>query len=408
MELLTNPIRTYDWGSTTAIPELLGLPPDGRPQAELWIGAHERAPSSVVRGDRRIGLHELIAADPLGEVGWKGIEPPRLPFMAKILSVDEPLSLQVHPGADQAARGHRREERAGLARDSGLRNYPDAGAKPELILALSDYSMLCGLSTTADAQALLDALRIAELQPIVDQLSDTNTDGVLCALATVVRIEATTAERWIGATRQVAARLAGNPRWRPAAAAFLEVSKRYPDDPAALATLFLRPHVLSPGQVLFVQPGQPHCHLSGIGLEVLANSDNIVRAGLTGKHTDPDQWLELIAGSTDLRPDLELQGHPEGAEIVYAPPVTEFALGLVAKVESATRLADVAGPQLLFCLRGAYGLSDGATQVNLSRGQAAFVPARAQFVEACGAGTLLRVTTGRCRPADKDPKGGRT
>ena len=103
MDLLTNPVRVYDWGSTTAIPELLGLPPDGRSQAELWIGAHERAPSSVVRGDRRIGLDEVIAADPLGEVGSVGTGSPRLPFMAKVLAVDEPLSLQVHPGAEQAA-----------------------------------------------------------------------------------------------------------------------------------------------------------------------------------------------------------------------------------------------------------------------------------------------------------------
>lgn len=406
MDLLTNPVRVYDWGSTTAIPELLGLSPDGSCQAELWMGAHERAPSSVVRGDRRIGLDEVITADPLGEVGSAGHEPARLPFMAKVLAVDEPLSLQVHPGAEQAARGYAREERAGLAMDSGRRNYSDAFAKPELILALSEYSLICGLSTSAGALELLGALRVPELHPMVDQLHAAGTDGVLRAVATTVRLGVDTAERWIGAARPAAARLLANGRWRTTAAAFLELAKRYPDDPAVLATLLLRAYVLPPGEALFVPPGQPHCHLSGLGFEVLANSDNIVRAGLTGKHTDPDQWLDLVAGSAELRPDLELRGEPEGAEIVYAPAVAEFALGVVADVRSGTRLADVAGPQLLFCLTGSYELSDGDSRVSLSRGQAAFVPARAEFLEASGSGTLLRVTTGRPRPADQHPTGG--
>ena len=321
--------------------------------------------------------------------------------MAKVLAVDEPLSLQVHPGAEQAALGYAREERAGLAMHSDLRSYPDPLAKPELILALSEYSLVCGLATPDGALELLEALRVPELQPMVDQLGMAGTDGVLRALATTVQLGVDTAERWIGAARPAAERLVGDERWRAVAGAFLELAKRHPDDRAVLATLLLRAHVLSPGEALFVPPGQPHCHLSGLGLEVLANSDNIVRCGLTGKHTDPDQWLDLVAGSAELRPDLELRGEPQGAEIVYAPPAAGFALGVVADVRSTTRLAHIAGPQLLVCLRGGYELSDGATHASLSRGQASFVPARAEFVEASGSGTLLRVTTARPTPADQ-------
>jgi mannose-6-phosphate isomerase len=407
MDLLTNPVRVYDWGSTTAIPELLGLPPDGTRQAELWIGAHERAPSSVVRGDRRIGLDEVIAADPVGEMGSVGTGSSRLPFMAKVLAVDEPLSLQVHPGAEQAARGYAREERAGLAMHSGQRNYPDPLAKPELILALSEYSLVCGLATPAGALELLDALRVAELQPLVDRLGVAGSDGVLHALAGTVQLGVDTAERWIGAVRPAAERLVGDERWRTAAGAFLELAKRHPDDRAVLATLLLRAHVLSPGEALFVPPGQPHCHLFGLGFEVLTNSDNIVRHGLTRKHTDPGHWLDLVAGSTELRPDLELPGEPESAEIVYAPPGAEFALGVVADIPATTRLTDVAGPQLLFCLKGAYELTDATSHLSLSRGQAAFLPARAEFVEVSGSGTLLRVTAGRSTPAVQHPEGRR-
>jgi mannose-6-phosphate isomerase len=406
MELLANPVRAYPWGSTTAIPELLGVAPNGQHQAELWIGAHERAPSSVVRGAQRIGLHDVIAADPLGQLGPTDGKAPRLPFMAKILAVDGPLSLQVHPGPDQAACGFAKEEAAGLARDSALRNYPDARAKPELILALSEYSLICGLSSPADALELLDALHVPELQPMAHQLMATGPDGVLPALASVLRAGADVAGQWIDAARPAAARLADGSRWEPAASAFLKVATRYPTDPAALATLLVRSHVLSPGQALFVAPGQPHSHLSGFAMEVLANSDNIVRAGLTGKHTDPDQWLDLVARNAGLLPDVQLPGEPDGVEIVYAPPVAEFALGVVSEARSATRLADIAGPQLLFCLRGLYEVSDGATRISLPKGAAAFVPARAHFVETSGAGTLLRVTKGRYRPADKVPKGG--
>ena len=406
MELLTNPVRTYPWGSTTAIPELLGVAPNGQHQAELWIGAHERAPSSVVRGAQRISLHDVIAADPMGQLGPADGKAPRLPFMAKILAVDEPLSLQVHPGPDQATSGFAKEEAAGLARGSALRNYPDARAKPELILALSEFSLICGLSSPGDALELLDALHVPELQPLANQLMVAGGDGVLPALATVLRAGADVAGQWIRAARPAAARLADGGRWEPAAAAFLKVATRHPTDPASLATLLLRSHVLSPGQALFVAPGQPHSHLSGFGVEVLANSDNIVRTGLTGKHTDPDQWLDLVGRAAGRLPDLELPGQPDGVEIVYAPPVAEFALGVVTEVGSPTRLADIAGPQLLCCLRGLYEVFDGATWVSLPKGAAAFVPARAQFVETSGAGTLLRVTKGRYRPADKVPKGG--
>jgi mannose-6-phosphate isomerase len=404
MDLLTNPVRFYDWGSTTAIPELLGVPPDGRCQAELWMGAHERAPSSVVRGDRRIGLDEVIAADPLGEAGSAGNESRRLPFMAKVLAVDEPLSLQVHPGAAQAARGYSREERAGISLHSGLRSYPDPLAKPELILALSEYSLICGLATPAGALELLDALRVPELQPMADQVGAAGTDGVLRALATTVHLGVDTAACWIDAVRPAAARFVGDARWGAVARAFVELAKRHHDDRAVLATLLLRAHVLSPGEALFVPPGQPHCHLSGLGFEVLANSDNIVRFGLTSKHTDPDDWLDLVAGSPEIRPDLELRGAAQGAEIVYAPPAAGFALGVVADVPFTTRLAHTSGPQILFCLRGTYELSDGASRVSLSRGWACFVPARAEFVDACGSGTLLRVTTGRLPRADQYPE----
>jgi mannose-6-phosphate isomerase len=406
MELLTNPVRTYPWGSTTAIPELLGVAPNGQHQAELWIGAHERAPSSVVRGAQRVGLHDVIAADPMGQLGPADGKAPRLPFMAKILAVDEPLSLQVHPGRDQAASGFAKEEAAGLARDSGLRNYPDARAKPELILALSEYSLICGLSSSADALELLDALHITELKPMANQLMATRRDGVLPALSTVLRTGADVAGPWIDAVLPAAARLADGSRWGPAATAFLTVATRYPTDPASLATLLLRSHVLSPGQALFVAPGQPHSHLSGFGVEVLANSDNIVRTGLTGKHTDPDQWLDLVQRSAGLLPDLELPGEQDDVEIVYAPPVAEFALGVVTEARSATRLADISGPQLLCCLRGLFEVFDGATTISLPKGAAAFVPAKADFVETSGAGTLLRVTKGRYQPADKVPKGG--
>ena len=157
MELLDNSIQRYAWGSLTAIPQLLGQPPDGSTQAELWLGAHPSAPSRVSGGRT---LEELISSSPqrlLGEASFARFGA-RLPYLLKVLAAGQPLSLQAHPSLVQAQEGFAREEAAGLPRSAPTRNYRDANHKPEIICALSQFQALCGFRRVADSVRLFQGL----------------------------------------------------------------------------------------------------------------------------------------------------------------------------------------------------------------------------------------------------------
>ncbi|MGW0897582.1 mannose-6-phosphate isomerase, class I, partial [Streptomyces goshikiensis] len=162
MDRLTNTIRPYAWGSTTAIPALLGVEPSGEPQAEMWMGAHPGAPSRLDRGAGETTLPAVIDADPERELGAAAVAKfgPRLPFLLKLLAAGSPLSLQVHPDLAQARAGFADEEARGVPIDAGHRNYKDPNHKPELICALTPFSGLCGFRRPLEAAALLDGLGV--------------------------------------------------------------------------------------------------------------------------------------------------------------------------------------------------------------------------------------------------------
>lgn len=385
MEVLSNQVRAYPWGSTTAIPRLLGVPPSGEPQAELWIGAHERAPSAVVRAGVPRPLDAVIAGDPVAELGAElaGAElagPGRLPFLAKVIAVERPLSLQLHPGSSDARRGFGRESAAGLARDVPERSFPDPCAKPELVYAMSDFTAVCGWRPVEEIRAVLAELAVDELTPALRELA-AGADGLRPTISSLLRMTP-------GAAAAAVARIADKPSC-PAATAVLAAA--FPEDPAVLVSLMLRTVSLAPGETMYVAPGQLHCYLSGIACEVQANSDNVVRAGLTAKHVDVDQVLDLVDVSTQVP---HTRRSIVGPETVYQPDVAEFGLGVIGEVPEWTKLAKVPGPALLVCLRGAYALDDDTGCV-LARGQSAYTSARSGALRVRGNGILLRVTAGR-------------
>lgn len=233
MDRLVGVVRAYDWGSTTALARLRGVEPDGRPEAELWFGAHPAAPSTFASDGRTATVDEL-------------------PVLAKFLAVERPLSLQVHPDDEAAAIGHRREEEAGLAVDDPRRCYPDPVGKPEVVIAVERFTSLCGLLPAAEA---LVAARSAGLpDAVVGALEDGDLGGAVGAA--------------LGAD--------------------------HPDDPARYLVPLMRRVVLEPGEALFVTPGMLHAHLSGLVVEVMAPSDSVVRAGLTTKHVDVEAALDLL------------------------------------------------------------------------------------------------------------------
>ena len=172
MLLLSNRVRDYAWGPVDGFARLLGTTPTGGPEAELWVGSHPAAPSTVVAGAGSLDgstLDALIASDPvrwLGpELASKGYD--ALPFLLKVLAIGAPLSLQAHPSAEQAEAGYAREDLAGLALHDPRRTYRDRGAKPEALVALCETWALCGFRPADEAAALVDALGIDDLEPLV-------------------------------------------------------------------------------------------------------------------------------------------------------------------------------------------------------------------------------------------------
>ncbi|GAA2618449.1 mannose-6-phosphate isomerase, class I [Streptomyces axinellae] len=409
MDRLENTVRPYAWGSTTAIPELLGEEPTGEPRAELWMGAHPGAPSRIDRGGGSTPLSEIIAADPEGELGADSVRGygPRLPFLLKLLAAAAPLSLQVHPDSTQAAEGYAEEEARGVPLDSPERNYKDAGHKPELICALTPFEGLCGFRAPHEAAALFEGLGVNGLKPFADILrARPGTEALREVLTALLTAEKDEMAETVTEAAEAAARLASGPSGLsgPSAgsegaglqreyATCADIARHYPGDPGVLAAMLLNHVSLRPGEALFLAAGVPHAYLSGLGVEIMANSDNVLRCGLTPKHVDVPELLRIVRFEpTDpgiLRPEAD---DTDGEEI-YDTPVGEFRLSRFTLVSGAApHMLHGPAAQILLCTGGEAALQgDDSAEITLAPGRSAYVPA-GERVRISGDGTLFRAT----------------
>jgi mannose-6-phosphate isomerase len=399
MNRLTNTIRPYAWGSTTAIPELLGTEPTGDPQAELWMGAHPGAPSRIDRGDGPVPLDAVIDADPAAELGDATVKRfgPHLPFLLKVLAAGAPLSVQVHPDLAQAKAGFADEEARGIPLDAPHRNYKDPNHKPEMIVALSPFDGLCGFRRPTEAADLIEALGVDALRPYADILRAHPEDRALReVLAAVLGAEPDAMAETVHAATEAADRLAGTPGTPYAAdyAAYAKAAHSFPGDRGIIAAMLLNFVRLQPGEALYLGAGVPHAYLDGLGVEIMANSDNVLRCGLTPKHIDVPELLRIVrfeAGDPGvLRPEAASDG-----EELYAAPIDEFRLSRYVLAPGAdARVLDPGTPQILLCTSGTVRLrtpgGDGDS-ITLARGESAYVPA-GERTELDGEGTVFRAT----------------
>ncbi|GAA3189978.1 mannose-6-phosphate isomerase, class I [Streptomyces virens] len=380
MDRLDNTIRPYAWGSTTAIPRLLGTEPTGEPQAEMWMGAHPGAPSRTDRG----ALDEVIDADPEKELGIDSVAKfgPRLPFLLKLLAAGAPLSLQVHPDLTQAKEGYADEERRGVPRNAPHRNYKDANHKPELICALTEFDGLCGFRDPLAAAALLDGLGVDSLKPYVDLLHAHPEEAALREVLTaVLTADPEAMARTVRDAAAACDRLGG------AYAPYADIAHHYPGDPGVIAAMLLNHVRLQPGEALFLGAGVPHAYLNGLGVEIMANSDNVLRCGLTPKHVDVPELLRIVRFEATDPGVLRPEAGPDGEE-VYETPIDEFRLSRYVLPEGgATHDLTLTNPQILLCTAGTVR----AGEHQLTPGSSVFVPA-GEETEVSGTGTLFRAT----------------
>ncbi|GAA1923701.1 mannose-6-phosphate isomerase, class I [Streptomyces sodiiphilus] len=398
MDRLHNTVRPYAWGSVTAIPELLGTEPTGEPQAELWMGAHPGAPSLVDRGTGPVTLTEVIAADPGHELGPETVAAfgPRLPFLLKLLAAGAPLSLQVHPDREQARAGYAEEEALGVPADAPHRTYKDAGHKPELLCALTPFEGLCGFRPPEETAGLLEALGVDELKPYADILRAHPSEHALREVLTaVLSADREAMAGTVAQAAEAAGRLADTPGpWSDACAAYAGIAHHYPGDPGVIAAMLLHHVRLQPGEALHLGAGVPHAYLGGLGVEIMANSDNVLRCGLTPKHVDVPGLLRVVRFEAGDPAVLRPEASPDGEE-VYDTPAEEFRLSrhLLAPGSPARGLP-AGRAQILLCTAGEIAVTAtgrDAAELTLTPGRSVWVPA-AESVEAAGSGTLFRAT----------------
>jgi mannose-6-phosphate isomerase len=381
MEMLDNPVRPYAWGSRTVIADLLGQQvPSPHPQAEMWLGTHPADPSWIVHRDgQRTSLLDVLRADPVSALGPERAErwDATLPFLLKVLAADEPLSLQAHPSLAQAREGFAREEAAGVPRDAADRNYRDANHKPELMCALTEFHALVGFRDPAATLALLRALDVPELAAHAELLAaQPDAAGLRALFTTWITLPQSSLDVLVPALQAGCVRLAGDAGALHAEArTVLELSERYPGDAGVLAALLLNRVTIQPGEALYLPAGNLHAYLEGAGIELMANSDNVLRGGLTPKHVDVPELLRVLDFAAG--PPPVLTGRPDGAWVRYDTPAEEFLLRRLStgRQDPAGVSVPGGGPRILLCTAGAACVRADGDDVEITRGRSVWLDA---------------------------------
>ena len=356
---ITNTPRDYAWGSTTALPSLLGTPVTGQPQAELWLGTHPGSPAQVV-GDG--SLASLTT----------------LPFLLKVLAAAAPLSLQAHPTSVQAREGFARENALGIPLDSPSRNYKDELHKPELLFALTPFRALCGFRSVSSVLADL------ELLGGFDEWKDQLAGGIRPTFEWLISRGAGVSS--LISSLVAAAALVDGPRF----ALVGELADAYPGDPGIAISVMLNLTTLAPGEVLYLPAGNIHAYIEGVGVELMAASDNVLRGGLTPKHVDVPELLHVL----DFTPGPVPYLAPESLAThvsAYRPGVPDFELLHVTGDASVPLGSDA----VVLCTGGSFALQGLSGAATVARGGALYVSADEGSLAITGAGTLFVAAAGR-------------
>ncbi len=395
---LKNSIQEYAWGSYTAIPELLGEPsPAETPQAELWMGAHPKAPSEVIMGKRKIPLPELIKKDPAAILGSKTAEKfnGSLPFLFKVLAMAEPLSIQAHPNLAQASEGFARENEQNIPVDGFKRNYRDANHKPEILCALTTCWALKGFRPIEQIVSIMTPLNIIGVAPLVDAL-DKNPDeqGLRRFFSSLLTLDPESKRVAVAEVISHIQQKMGDTegagdvcrRW------IVKLNERYPGDIGVLGPLFLNLVEVKPGEALFLQAGQLHGYLKGVGIELMANSDNVLRGGLTPKHIDVEELLSILDFKGEEAEKVQVESSAAGEEF-YLTPAAEFRLSRISVEEGREYLSSrERSIEIIICTRGAASIWDMSTvaEFPVKKGDSFIIPASVEEYRIAGSAHLYK------------------
>jgi len=378
ISLMRNTVQEYAWGSYTAIPELLGnVSPAKVPQAELWMGAHPKAPSMVKCDENWISLLELIEKNPQDILGEKVAEKfdNSLPYLFKVLAAAKPLSIQAHPSRYQAKQGFERENRQGIPIDAYNRNYKDDNHKPECICALTLFWALNGFRKISGILTLMEKICTHGLKKELDNLREQpNSTGLKNFFQSMMTMNRKRQKHIIADAVSNAQKFTDDD---PAYKWMVDLHKEYPADIGVFSPILLNLICLEPGQAMFLPAGEPHAYLDGVGIELMANSDNVLRGGLTPKYIDVPELLNVLNFEERELNILQTEEINE-CECVYASHAEEFVLSIISVREDVIyNSSSDRSIEILLCTDGKATITDLGKndKVVVDRGKSIIIPA---------------------------------
>ena len=391
--LLKNPVQEYSWGSKTFIPELLGEPsPSAGPVAELWMGVHPKGISLVYWDGAWTRLPDLIQQNPeniLGKEAAKRFQN-QLPFLFKVLAAAMPLSIQAHPNLSQARQGFEKENSLQIPLGDPLRNYRDRNHKPEILCALVPFTALRGFRKVDEILALFGRLSLPSLErPIRLLRKDRTPQGLAGFFSTLAALAAEDRRRVLSELRVGAESMASSD---PVFPWVIRLHQCFPDDVGAFAPLLLNLIHLEPAEALYIDSGELHSYLEGAAVELMANSDNVIRAGLTTKHTDIPELLRILRFEENPGGIIRPQARNRW-EWVYPTPAKEFVLSRISLEKGVPyRERGRRALEIMICTQGNAEIIDVATgeALPVSSGTAFLVPAMVEEIAMEGDATFYK------------------
>lgn len=379
----TDPIQDYAWGSRSVLARMQSRDvPSATPEAELWVGSHPSGPSVLTVDGQQVSIIDLLKQDParlLGSLTAALDDDGDLPFLLKILAIDAPLSIQVHPSPEQAEEGWQREQAQGVELSAPTRNYKDRRPKPEIGVAVTRVESLSGVRGNSELAVLAEALDqqwlrevLATGEPVLPSVLKLSDDQAQAAMADLLHaIDKLPTHDELGALLRY-------------------ISGRHPGDRGLLMALCMNHVVLEPGEAIFTPAGQLHAYLRGTAVELMACSDNVLRAGLTPKHIDVDELLAIVDPQQENTDPMAVQVDADGRRTY---PLWDPRLSLISvQVADGQQSQLPANTCVVLCTEGALTLSLADTQdYHLSAGHSVWCRTDGAEIQVSGGGTVYAV-----------------
>ncbi|MDT8869868.1 mannose-6-phosphate isomerase, class I [Vibrio fluvialis] len=386
--VMKNKIQNYAWGSSDSIEQLFDIAnPNKHPQAEIWMGAHPNGCSEVELNGSSLLLSELIAQDKSRFLSQQtAAQFGELPYLFKVLAAAQALSVQVHPSKEEAQAGYAKENAVGIEIKAANRNYKDPNHKPELVYAITPYQAMNGFRSISSIIDHFEPLNIECIQPLVEELRNNQHEQGLQQFFTLLL--SLTGD----AKRQAVAKLltyAQSHQSQSIYTLILELAEQYPNDIGLFAPLMLNVLTLQPGEAMYLDARTPHAYLKGTGLEIMANSDNVLRAGLTPKHMDVLELAKCTRFAEKPESTLLLTPIEQDGALLYPVPVDDFKFALYTKPSQTS--VTVSSAEIIFPIdEDATLISDEGIEVTIRKGQSVFVPAYTAHYQLSSAGRVAR------------------